>query len=80
MEAHKVWRFFIPIGSIFRNINDFPDRGHLQQKQGVHTNVAAPNSGNDPMDAINKAVEEKGKVPYPLSLGKGQGEKAKKLI
>jgi dynein heavy chain len=36
--------------------------------------------GNDPMEAIKKAAEEKGKVPYPISLGKGQGEKAKKLI
>ena len=80
MEAHKVWIFFILIGSIFRNINDFLDRGHLQRKQVLHPKVAAPNSGKDPMDAINKAVEEKGKVPYPLSLGKGQGEKAKKLI
>jgi hypothetical protein len=27
--------------------------------------------GNDPMEAIRKAAEEKGKVPYPISLGKG---------
>lgn len=32
------------------------------------------------MEAIKKAAEEKGKVPYPISLGKGQGEKAKRLI
>jgi dynein heavy chain len=36
--------------------------------------------GNDPMEAIKKAAEEKGKVPYPISLGKGQGDKAKRLI
>lgn len=36
--------------------------------------------GNDPMEAIKKAGEEKNKVPYPISLGKGQGEKAKKII
>jgi hypothetical protein len=32
------------------------------------------------MEAIRKAAEEKGKVPYPISLGKGQGEKARRLI
>lgn len=36
--------------------------------------------GNDPMEAIKKAAEEKGKVPMPISLGKGQGEKAKKIL
>ena len=36
--------------------------------------------GNDPMEEITKAAQERGKVPYPISLGKGQGEKAKKII
>jgi dynein heavy chain len=36
--------------------------------------------GNDPMESIKKLGEEKSKVPYPVSLGKGQGEKAKALI
>jgi len=27
--------------------------------------------GNDPMEAIKKAAEERGKVPNPISLGKG---------
>ena len=36
--------------------------------------------GNDPMEQIKKFGEEKGRVPYPVSLGKGQGEKAKALI
>jgi hypothetical protein len=33
--------------------------------------------GNDPMDAIKKLSEEKQKIPYPVSLGKGQNEKAR---
>ncbi len=36
--------------------------------------------GNDPMEQIKKLGEEKQKIPYPVSLGKGQGEKAKALI
>ena len=36
--------------------------------------------GNDPMDQIRKLGEEKQKIPYPVSLGKGQGAKAKQLI
>jgi dynein heavy chain len=36
--------------------------------------------GNDPMEQIKKYGEEKAKLPYPVSLGKGQGEKAKALI
>lgn len=36
--------------------------------------------GNDPMEAIKKAAEERGKVPNPISLGKGQGDKAKRII
>jgi hypothetical protein len=29
------------------------------------------------MDAIKKLSEEKQKIPYPVSLGKGQNEKAR---
>lgn len=36
--------------------------------------------GNDPMEAIKKAGEEHKKIPMPISLGKGQGDKAKKYI
>lgn len=36
--------------------------------------------GNDPMEQIKKFGEEKQRVPFPVSLGKGQGEKAKLLI
>lgn len=36
--------------------------------------------GNDPMEQIKKFGEEKNRMPYPVSLGKGQGEKAKSLI
>lgn len=36
--------------------------------------------GNDPMDQLRKLGEEKQKVPSPVSLGKGQGAKAKQLI
>lgn len=36
--------------------------------------------GNDPMDQIRKLSEEKGRLITPVSLGKGQGEKAKALI
>lgn len=36
--------------------------------------------GNDPMEQIKKFGEEKQRVPYPVSLGKGQGEKAKQII
>ena len=36
--------------------------------------------GNDPMDQLRKLGEEKQKIPYPVSLGKGQGAKAKQLI
>ena len=36
--------------------------------------------GNDPMEQIKKLGEEKQKIPYPVSLGKGQGEKAKLRI
>ena len=36
--------------------------------------------GNDPMEQIRKFGEEKGRVPFPVSLGKGQGDKAKALI
>ena len=32
------------------------------------------------MEQIKKFGEEKMKVPYPVSLGKGQGDKAKTLI
>lgn len=32
------------------------------------------------MEAIKKAAEERGKVPNPISLGKGQGDKAKRII
>jgi len=36
--------------------------------------------GNDPMDQIKKLSEEKQKLITPVSLGKGQGDKAKELI
>mmetsp|Transcript_10117 Transcript_10117/g.7583 ORF Transcript_10117/g.7583 Transcript_10117/m.7583 type:complete len:361 (+) Transcript_10117:1154-2236(+) len=36
--------------------------------------------GNDPMDSIKKLGEDKAKVPFPVSLGKGQGDKAKNII
>lgn len=36
--------------------------------------------GNDPMEQIKKFGEEKQKIHYPVSLGKGQGEKAKAVI
>jgi len=36
--------------------------------------------GNDPMDQIKKFGEEKQRMPYSVSLGKGQGEKAKQMI
>lgn len=36
--------------------------------------------GNDPMDQISKLSEEKGHLVVPVSLGKGQGEKAKDMI
>jgi len=32
------------------------------------------------MEQIKKLSDEKGKVPFPVSLGKGQGDKAKVLI
>lgn len=36
--------------------------------------------GNDPMEQIKKLSEEKQRLITPVSLGKGQGEKAKQLI
>ena len=36
--------------------------------------------GNDPMDQVTKLGEEKGHLVVPVSLGKGQGEKAKDMI
>ena len=36
--------------------------------------------GNDPMDQIRKLSEEKQRRVVPVSLGKGQGDKAKHLI
>mmetsp|Transcript_15758 Transcript_15758/g.21326 ORF Transcript_15758/g.21326 Transcript_15758/m.21326 type:complete len:98 (-) Transcript_15758:2003-2296(-) len=36
--------------------------------------------GNDPMDQIKKLAEEKQRRVVPVSLGKGQGEKAKAMI
>lgn len=36
--------------------------------------------GNDPMDQIKKLAEEKQRRVVPVSLGKGQGDKAKQLI
>jgi len=36
--------------------------------------------GNDPMDQVKKLAEEKQKRVIPVSLGKGQGEKAKQMI
>lgn len=36
--------------------------------------------GNDPMEQIKKFGEEKNRMPYPVSLGRGQGEKAKAII
>ena len=36
--------------------------------------------GNDPMDQIKKLAQEKGCSYVPVSLGKGQGEKAKAII
>lgn len=36
--------------------------------------------GNDPMEQIKKLASEQKKIPYYISLGKGQGEKAKTQI
>ena len=36
--------------------------------------------GNDPMEQIRKFAEDKNRLPLPISLGKGQGEKAKTNI
>lgn len=36
--------------------------------------------GNDPMEQIKKFGEEKSRIPFPVSLGKGQGDKAKAII
>jgi len=36
--------------------------------------------GNDPMESIQRLGEIKQRIPYHVSLGKGQSEKAKALI
>jgi dynein heavy chain len=36
--------------------------------------------GNDPMESISRLGEDKQRIPYHVSLGKGQSEKAKALI
>lgn len=36
--------------------------------------------GNDPMEMIKKFGDEKNRTPYLVSLGKGQGDKARALI
>lgn len=36
--------------------------------------------GNDPMESIKKLADDKGKIPIPVSLGKGQAKKAKEML
>jgi len=36
--------------------------------------------GNDPMEYIQRLAEDNKRIPYQVSLGKGQSAKAKALI
>lgn len=36
--------------------------------------------GNDPMESISRLAGQKQKIPYPVSLGKGQAAKARSLL